>query len=57
MVQFTRRSVLRAYKDFVYSRGLVKLGTIESSARVFERSGTLRVSIEALAELTGVSLF
>jgi hypothetical protein len=34
------------YKDFGYSRGLVKLGTIESSARAFELSGRLRVTIE-----------
>ena len=28
------------YKDFAYSPGLVKFGTIESGARAFERSGT-----------------
>jgi hypothetical protein len=33
-------------KDFGYSRGLVKLGTIESSARAFEHSGRLRVTTE-----------
>jgi hypothetical protein len=38
------------YKDFGYSRGLVKLGTIESSASTFERSGSLRVTIEALED-------
>ncbi len=38
------------YKDFEYSRGLVKLGTIASSARIFERSGRLRVTIEPLEE-------
>jgi hypothetical protein len=38
------------YKDFEYSRGLVKLGTIESSARVFERPGRLRVTIESIEE-------
>ena len=38
------------YKDFAYSRGRVKLGTIESSVRVFERSGRLRVTIEPIEE-------
>jgi hypothetical protein len=38
------------YKDFGYSRGLVKLGTIESSARVFQRSGSLRVRVEPIEE-------
>jgi hypothetical protein len=38
------------YKDFGYSRGLVKLGTIESSAKAFERSGRLRVTIEPIEE-------
>jgi hypothetical protein len=38
------------YKDFGYSRGLVKLGAIESSARVFERPGSLRVTIEPVEE-------
>ena len=33
------------YKDFEYSRGLVKLGAIESGARAFERPGSLRVTI------------
>jgi hypothetical protein len=38
------------YKDFEYSRGLVKLGTIASDARVFERPGRLRVTIEPIEE-------
>ena len=38
------------YKDFEYSRGLVKLGTIASGARVFERPGRLRVTIGPIEE-------
>ena len=38
------------YKDFEYSRGLVKLGAIESGAKVFERPGRLRVTIEPVEE-------
>ena len=38
------------YKDFEYSRGLVKLGAIESGARAFERPGSLRVTIEPVEE-------
>jgi hypothetical protein len=38
------------YKDFEYSRGLVKLGAIESGARVFERPESLRVTIEPIEE-------
>jgi hypothetical protein len=38
------------YKGFGYSRGLVKLGAIESSARVFDRPGSLRVTIELVEE-------
>jgi hypothetical protein len=34
------------YKDFAYSRGLVKLGRLDSRADVFERAGRLRVTIE-----------
>jgi hypothetical protein len=34
------------YKDFGYSRGLVKLGRLDSRADVFERPGKLRVTIE-----------
>jgi hypothetical protein len=34
------------YKDFGYSRGLVKRGRIDSVAEVFERPGKLRVTIE-----------
>jgi len=34
------------YKDFGYSRGLVKLGRIDSHAEVFNRPGELRVRIE-----------
>lgn len=36
------------YKDFAYSRGLVRLGRIDSRADVFERPGTLRVTIERI---------
>jgi hypothetical protein len=38
------------YKDFKYSRGLVKLGTVDSSVSAFERPGRLRVTIEPLEE-------
>ena len=38
------------YKDFGYSRGLVKLGSIELSPRTFERPGSLRVTIEPIEE-------
>ena len=38
------------YKDFGYSRGLVKLGTIESRRQAFERPGKLRVTIERVEE-------
>lgn len=38
------------YKDFASSRGLVKLGTIQSGVKVFARSGTLRVTIEPTEE-------
>jgi len=38
------------YKDFEYSRGLVKLGALESGARAFERPGSLRVTIEPVDE-------
>ena len=38
------------YKDVGYSRGLVKLGTIESSAKAFERPGSLHVTIEPIEE-------
>lgn len=34
------------YKDFAYSRRLVKLGRIDSRVEVFERPGQLRVTIE-----------
>jgi hypothetical protein len=34
------------YKDFGYSRGLVRLGRIESPAGVFDRPGTLRATIQ-----------
>ena len=36
------------YKDFKYSRGLVKLGTVDSSVRAFARPGGLRVTIESV---------
>lgn len=38
------------YKDFGYSRGLVKLGRIDSGADVFHRPGTLRVTIQRTDE-------
>jgi hypothetical protein len=38
------------YKDFGYSRGLVKLGTIESSSIPFTHPGRLRVTIEAIED-------
>jgi hypothetical protein len=38
------------YKDFGYSRGLVKLGHIDSHADVFQRPGTLRVTIHRTEE-------
>jgi hypothetical protein len=38
------------YKDFAYSRGLVKLGQIDSRADVFQRPGTLRVTIHRTEE-------
>lgn len=34
------------YRGFGYSRGLVKLGRIDSRADVFHRPGTLRVTIQ-----------
>ena len=34
------------YKDFEYSRGLVRLGRIDSHADTFARRGTLRVTIQ-----------
>jgi hypothetical protein len=36
------------YKDFGYSRGLVKLGRIDSPLDAFDRPGTLRVSIQRI---------
>jgi hypothetical protein len=36
------------YKDFGYSRGLVKLGRIDSGVDAFERPGTIRVSIQQI---------
>ena len=38
------------YKDFEYSRELVKLGAIESRATAFDRPGSLRVTIEPVEE-------
>jgi hypothetical protein len=38
------------YKDFGYSRGLVKLGQINSRTDVFQRPGTLRVTIHRTDE-------
>ncbi len=34
------------YKDFGYSRGLVRLGHVDAGADVFDRPGTLRVTIQ-----------
>jgi hypothetical protein len=36
------------YKDFEYSRGLVKLGRIDSGVDAFDRPGTLRMSIRRI---------
>jgi hypothetical protein len=50
-IHWTRTANLAIfYKDFEYSRGLVKLGAIESGARAFERPGSLRVTIEPVEE-------
>ena len=38
------------YKDFGYSRGLVKLGRIDAEADVFQRSGELQVTIQRIEE-------
>lgn len=38
------------YEDFGYSRGLVKIGQIDSRADVFHRPGTLRVTIQRTNE-------
>ena len=38
------------YKDFAYSGGLVRLGTVESSSRPFAHPGSLRVRIEAIED-------
>jgi len=38
------------YKDFGYSRGLVKLGHVDSGADVFQRPGTLRVTMQRTRE-------
>ena len=38
------------YKDFAYSRGLVKLGRIDSRTDVFDRPGTLRATIQRIEE-------
>jgi hypothetical protein len=38
------------YKDFGYSRGLVKLGRIDSGVETFDRPGTLQVSIQRIDE-------
>jgi hypothetical protein len=38
------------YKDFAYSRGLVKLGRIDSGIETFDRPGTRRVIIQRMEE-------
>lgn len=38
------------YRDFGYSRGLVKLGRIDSHGDVFQRPGTLRVTMQRIEE-------
>ena len=38
------------YKDFGYSEGLVKLGSIDSGVEILSRPGPLKVTIERLAE-------
>jgi hypothetical protein len=43
-------SVAFFYKDFGYSRGLVKLGRIDSGVDVFHRPGKLRVTIQRSEE-------
>ena len=41
-----RRRVTFLAGDFGYSRGLVKIGQIDSGADVFDRPGTLRVTMQ-----------
>jgi hypothetical protein len=38
------------YRDFGYSTGLVKLGTIDSGVEVLNRPGALRVTIELIGK-------
>lgn len=38
------------YKDFGYSEGLVKLGTIDSGVEILRRPGPLKVTIERMDE-------
>jgi hypothetical protein len=38
------------YKDFGYSRGLVKLGRIDSRVDAFDRPGTLQVRVQRIDE-------
>jgi hypothetical protein len=38
------------YKGFGYSSGLVKLGQIDSRSELFERPGTLAVTVERIEE-------
>lgn len=38
------------YKDFQYSRGLVKLGRIDSGVEIFEKPEALRVTLRRLEE-------
>lgn len=38
------------YKDFQYSRGLVKLGRIDSGVEIFEKPEALRVTMRRLEE-------
>ena len=38
------------YRDFSYSKGLVKLGSIDAGVEALQRPGSLRVTIERVAE-------
>jgi hypothetical protein len=38
------------YKDFRYSRGLVKLGRIDAGVEMFEKPAALRVTLRRLEE-------
>ena len=38
------------YKDFAYSDGLIKLGTIDSGLEAFKAAGSLKVTIEPISK-------